>query len=349
MNVFITGGTGFIGRHLIVKLLNQGYNVTVATRHPDRHNAASFFSLSNKKKSTSTAEGKSGVSGIQKDETCPKSERIQFVSISEDVSLHLRNADVVINLAGESLFGKRWSATVKKRLYESRILTTKALVNAMKKEKVNADGDKSAAKPFVFISASAVGYYGDCGSDIITEKTKPGNDFLAKICRDWELAALEAESVGIRVVTPRIGIALGLDGGALAPMLPLFRNFLGGSFAPGTQYFPWIHIDDLCDSLLYAIQNQTISGAYNAAAPEPVSMDFFTKQLGITLARPSFFKVPDFALSLALGEAASMLTSSLRAIPEKIQQAGFLFKYETVESALDDLLDKKDIHLKKTI
>ncbi len=296
MKIFITGGTGFIGGHLVRALVERGDTVVVATRSPEKKG---------------------------------DSPSVRFVSLEDGLAGHLEGCDVVVNLAGESLFGKRWTAPVKKRLRESRIRTTRSLVDAM---------GRLDNKPALFISASAVGYYGDRGSDKVTEKHPAGGDFLAELCREWEQAAVEAEKYGIRVVNPRIGVALGREGGALATMLPVFRSFVGGSIGAGTQYFPWIHVDDLCRSFLFAMDNSAISGPFNASAPNPVTMDEFAKSLGSTISRPSLFRVPEFGLNLVLGEAAIMITTSLRVIPEKILGEGFRFRFEHVEHALEDIL-----------
>ncbi len=296
MNVFITGGTGFIGGHLVRHLADRGDSVVIATRSPEKH----------------------------KDE-----ESVRYVSLEGNLPEHIEGCDVVVNLAGESLFGKRWTAAVKRRLYDSRIRTTRKLVDAMR---------EMESKPALLLSGSGVNYYGDCGSDKITEKRGSGNDFLAGLCRDWEQAAMEAEQIGVRVVTPRISVALGTDGGALATMLPVFRAFLGGSIGSGEQYFTWIHVDDLCRSFLYAMDDDSIKGPYNASSPNPVTMDDFSKALGDVLSRPSIFRVPEFGLNLVLGEAAVLVTTSLRVIPEKITDKGFRFNYEQVGEALRNLL-----------
>lgn len=296
MNVFITGGTGFIGGHLVRALVERGDTVIIATRSPEKKS---------------------------------DSQSVRHVTLEDGLSGHLEGCDVVVNLAGESLFGKRWTNSVKKRLRGSRIRTTRSLVEAM---------GRLDSKPALFLSASGVGYYGECGSDTVVEDRPAGDDFLAELCQDWELAAREAEQFGIRVVTPRIGVALGREGGALSTMLPVFRAFIGGSIGAGTQYFPWIHVEDLCRSFLFAMDSSAISGPYNASAPNPVTMDEFAKALGKSISRPSMFRVPEFGLNLVLGEAAIMITTSLNVIPKKILGEGFRFRFEHVDDALKDLL-----------
>ncbi len=304
MNVFLTGGTGFIGWHLSQLLFELGDSVTIATRNPDKHAAR--------------AKGKDDGA------------RVQFVPLGTDLSLYMKGCDVVVNLAGENLFGKRWTSSVKKRLYDSRIQTTRSLVDAMKRL------DK---KPDVFLSGSAVGYYGDCGSEKLTEKRGAGNDFLARMCQDWENTALNAESLGIRVVLSRTGVTLGREGGALATLLPVFKSFIGGSVGSGTQYFPWIHIDDICKSMVFAVRNKDLAGPFNATAPKPVTMNEFARALGDVISRPSLFRVPEFALNMVLGnDAASMITNSHRAIPARLRENGFTFHYDDIGQALGQIL-----------
>lgn len=298
MKVFMTGGTGFIGGNLVRALVERGDSVIVATRNPDRHEAG---------------------------------KQVRYITLEKGLAEHLGGCDVVVNLAGESLFGKRWTTAVKKRLHESRIRTTRMLVDVMR---------KMEDRPALMLSGSAVGYYGDHGSDKVTESSSSGSDFLAELCRDWEHAALEAGQLGVRVVTPRVGVVLGRNGGALATMLPVFRAFLGGSIGAGTQYFPWIHVDDLCRSFLFIMDNDGINGACNATSPNPVTMDEFSRELGRALSRPSLFRVPEFALNTVLGEAAAMITTSLRVIPEKILEEGFRFHHARISEALTDILSE---------
>ena len=338
MKIFITGGTGFIGGHLVRHLLDRGDSVVIATRSPEKYqddnSGKKRQSDKEQKPGKSDSQGKSDGPGESDNsgmgqEQGKRDNPVRYVSIEGNLPELMEGCDAVVNLAGESLFGKRWTAGVKRRLYDSRIRTTRKLVDAMR---------EMDSKPALLLSGSAVGYYGDCGSDKITEKRSAGNDFLAGLSRDWEQAAMEAEHIGVRVVIPRIGVALGTEGGALATMLPVFRAFLGGSIGSGEQYFPWIHVDDLCLSFLYAMDDDTITGPYNASSPNPVTMDDFSKALGDTLSRPSIFRVPEFGLNMVLGEAAIMITTSLRVIPEKITDNGFRFNHEQVGEALRDLL-----------
>lgn len=334
MNIFLTGGTGFIGKHLTRALTDIGHNVTIATRNTGKHPRYVLPPIDDNQEPSVGTTGGSEVgttrgAEVGKSGKKQRTAHVRYVPLQDDLTSSLAGCDVVINLAGESLAGKRWTAGVKKRLSESRVHTTRSLVASMKQL------DK---QPELFLSASAVGYYGDCGDEFVTEKRGAGDDFLAGLCRDWEAASSEAKSLGIRVVNPRFGVVLAADGGALAAMLPVFKAFMGGAPGTGSQYFPWIHMDDLCRSMIHAIQTTELHGPYNATAPEPVTMSTFTDVLGDVLSKPSFLRVPEFALKMALGEAASMVTNSLRVVPEKIRRQGFLFRFTDIREALVDVL-----------
>jgi len=240
--------------------------------------------------------------------------------------------DTVFHLAGEPVAEGRWTAAKKVRLRESRVAGTRNLVAAL---------GKLSVKPKVLVSASAVGFYGSRGDEVLTETASPQTDFLAEICSAWEHESHAAKELGIRVVNPRIGIVLGEKGGALAKMLPPFYLGLGSPLGNGRQYMPWIHIDDLVELLLFAATNDRLSGPVNATAPTPVTNREFTKALGHALHRPTFFPpVPGFMLNLMLGEFAKVLLTSQRAVPRAALDAGFQFKYSELEPALKNVLEK---------
>ena len=284
MNVVITGGTGFIGRAVVRRLLASRHHVTVITRSVDRL----------------AARLGPDVEGI---DTKDKAGIDHAVGTS----------DAVINLAGESIVGGRWTAAQKQRLRDSRILLTESLVSAIAKAKT---------PPTVLVSASAVGYYGDAGQLECTETVPPGDDFLAQLCVDWERAARKAEALGVRVAIPRIGIVLGKNGGALAKMLPAFKMGLGGVVGSGEQYFSWIHRDDLASLIVRALTDERMCGPFNATAPEPVTNRVFTQALGSVLKRPTFIPVPAFALKAALGESSMALLTGQRAVPAAVMNWG---------------------------
>lgn len=297
MDYLITGATGFIGRHLVQKLLSAGNEVNYLGRKRSKSlDSRAAFHLWNP--------------GDQ-----PPLDSVPSI-------------DVIINLAGEPV-AQRWNESVKRRISESRVDSTRRLVTAI---------ETLRHKPSVLISASATGYYGERGDEILTESSAHGSDFLAGLCAQWEQEALRAKEFGLRVVLIRIAPVLGRDGGILAKILPVFRSGVGGRLASGKQWMPWIHVDDLVDLLMFAAQNSSMEGPLNASAPEPVTNAEFTHALGRALHRPTFFSVPQFALQLAVGEAARYMTLSQRVLPKATQETGFRFTYPDLPSALQTLL-----------
>jgi uncharacterized protein (TIGR01777 family) len=237
-------------------------------------------------------------------------------------------ADAVVNLAGEPV-AQRWSDAIKKRILDSRVNATRDLIATLK---------TLERRPSVLVSASAIGFYGDGGSRTLTEDSQQGPGFLADVCAQWEQASREAEALGIRVVNPRIGLVLGLDGGALAKMLPAFRWGAGGRLGAGDQWMSWIHIGDLARLFQFAIEDSSVKGAVNAVAPNPVTNAEFTAQLARTLSRPAILPVPRFALKLLFGEMAEMLLTGQRALPAAAIRAGFTFQYPELTPALQSLI-----------
>lgn len=238
--------------------------------------------------------------------------------------------DAVFHLAGEPVAGGRWTAARKHAIRESRVAGTRNLVRAL------AD---LTNRPKVLVSASAVGYYGSRGDEVLTESSPAGEGYLAEVCRAWEKEALAAEALGIRVVTVRVGIVLGQNGGALQKMLPPFRLGLGGPLGNGRQWMPWIHIDDLASIFLFAAEHDSLRGPVNGVAPECVTNKQFTKQLAAALHRPAFFPAPYFGLRLLFGEFASVLFASQRVEPRALLNAGFEFRYPHLAAALADIFN----------
>jgi len=239
----------------------------------------------------------------------------------------LDSADAIVHLAGEPV-AQRWNDAAKKRIHDSRVEGTRHLVNAMSAQ---------SHRPRVLVCASAVGYYGSRGDQILTEASSPGADFLARVVVEWEEAAQLAESLDMRVVRLRFGMVLG-HGGALAKMLPPFRFGLGGRLGSGHQWMAWIHIDDAVNLILFALNYAAVRGAVNATAPHPVTNEEFTGRLALELHRPAILPVPGFALKLAFGEMSDMVLASQRVLPTVAKSAGFRFQYPDLHTALDNLL-----------
>lgn len=244
----------------------------------------------------------------------------------QDAARKTAFCDVVVNLAGEPI-SQRWSEAMKHRLFESRIDAPRRYIEAL------AGSDR---RPTAYISASAIGVYGASATATFTESSAPGTDFIAKMCVGWEHEATRASELGMRVGIVRTGIALATDGGALAKMLPAFRLGLGGRIGSGAQWISWIHIADLIDVYLMAIDGA--DGVLNATAPIPVTNAQFTRELGRILHRPTVLPTPIFALRAMLGEGATMVTTGARVLPERTLSMGFGFAYPSLVEALDSLL-----------
>lgn len=296
--ILITGGLGFIGKHLTRFFLDSGHQVRVTGLRPRQQ----LF------------------------------DHVNFQYISADTTREgawqkmLADTDIVINLAGKSIF-RRWTQKYKKQIYDSRILTTRNLVDAF-----------PADRKLIFCSASAVGYYGDGGDRVLAETASSGSDFLADVSRAWEAEAARAEKKGARVSIARFGIVLGSDEGILAKMIPAFRLFVGGPLGDGRQWFPWIHIGDLVSAFQFVIENEKLQGPVNFCSPHPVTNIQFVKTLAHLLNRPAWMPVPACLLRLVMGEFGSAILNSQRAVPERLSTSGFQFRFPDIESALADIV-----------
>jgi uncharacterized protein (TIGR01777 family) len=243
----------------------------------------------------------------------------------ESIRRGVAASDAVVHLAGEGLTSRRWTAKQKQVLRDSRVRTTQLLADAV-----------AERKPSCFITASAVGYYGPSEAVGLDESAPPGNDFLARLCVDWEASATPAVQAGVRVVKPRFGVVLGKDGGALRKMLPPFRMFVGGPVGDGRQWVSWIHIADLTALVSFLLGKADAGGAFNATAPNPVRMREFARALGRALHRPSVLPAPAFAVRLLLGEAADVLLKGQHVLPKRATAAGFSFAFPEIDGALRD-------------
>jgi len=298
--IVIFGGSGFLGSRLI-DLIKNDYQIVIATRNAD----TILFD---------------------------RNENIKVIQFSEEVNSFvniLEGAQIVINFSGASIAEKRWNNEYKKIVYNSRVKTTSLISEAI---------GKCEHKPHTFVSTSATGVYGNRGDEFLYEDSTTGNDFLAGLCKDWESEALKSIRYGLRVICIRTGIVLDKNDGGLRKMELPFKFFVGGALGNGKQYLPWIHVIDIVNVYREAIINKSLSGIVNGTAPNPVTSNEFSHQLGKVLKRPSFFKVPKFALKLIVGEFAEFLTGSQRAYPKKLLDLGFCFEYKEIKSAFENIL-----------
>ena len=247
----------------------------------------------------------------------------------------LAGADAVVNLAGRSV-AARWTARVRRELVDSRVGVTRRLVTVLA---------RLEARPRVLINASAVGFYGDRGDEVLDEQSPGGTGFLASLCRDWEQAARGAEALGVRVVLPRLGVVLGPEGGILGAMLPAFRAGLGATLGRGDQYLPWVHIYDLLDLFVAALGDSSYRGAVNVTAPAPVTHRELTRTLAAVVGRPAPWRIPSWVLWLGLGAAREVITASQRPEPRRAFENRFRFRFPELRRALEDLLDSRGVEI----
>lgn len=300
MRIILAGGSGFLGAILAADLARGGHEIVTLTRN---------------------TSGRPATPRVRFETWAPNGQTGPWAASIE-------GSDAVVNLAGESIAAKRWSAAQKRRILDSRLLATQSLSSAIR---------QATKKPRVFVSGSAVGYYGDRGDETLTETSSPGGDFLAGVCKEWEAAAAAVRDL-TRVVHIRTGVVLDKHGGALPKMLAPFNFFVGGPVGSGTQYMPWIHLDDWTRLVSWAITDAGPHGALNATAPNPVTNKEFSAALGHALRRPSALTAPAFALRMALGEMAdALLLSSQRALPVRAADSGFAFRFTTIDEAFEDI------------
>ncbi len=296
MKIIVTGSTGLVGRALVRSLLSEGHAVTRLVRGESQTFSAP------------------GTSAVRWD---PERGSIDAAA--------LEGHDGAVHLAGESVAEGRWTDEKKRRIRESRVKGTRLIAETLAGLK---------QKPRVLVSASATGFYGDRGAEVLREESASGEDFLSEVCREWEKATLPASQAGVRVVHMRIGIVLAGEGGALAKMLTPFKMGVGGRLGSGRQYMSWIALEDLVGAIEHALADEKVHGPVNAVAPRAVTNEEFTKTLGGVLGRPTIFPVPAFALRLAVGEMAEVLLGGQRVEPARLKESGYQFKHPDLEGAL---------------
>lgn len=303
MKIVIAGGTGFLGNPLAWAWAEESRDVRVLTR-----------SLPPGQAQHEPGTGKPGITrvGWQPD------------GQAGTVARELEGAAAVINLAGESIAGGRWTAARKQALRDSRILATRTLVNALA---------ETATPPPTFISGSGSGYYGDRGNEPLTESSSPGDDFLAHLCVEWEAEARRAETAAVRVVLIRTGLVLERSGGVLPQMMRPFRFFAGGPIGSGRQYMPWVHRLDWIEMVRWLVDTAAVKGPVNISAPHPVTNAEFARALGRALHRPALLPAPGFALKIALGEMADAALTGQRALPGAALAHGYHFRYPEIDIA----------------
>jgi uncharacterized protein (TIGR01777 family) len=300
MKVLITGATGLIGRALCGSLSEEGHTVVALSRSPE------------------TTRGLEAAELHKWDPGSTKFPARALVGI-----------DAVIHLAGEPIVARRWTEEQKKLIRDSRVLTTRALVDVFR---------SLDRRPAVFVCGSAVGFYGDRGDEPLEETAPAGSGFLSEVCQEWESEAARASELGVRVVEVRTGVVLSADGGALPRMLKPFKLGLGGRLGSGKQWFPWIHITDIIGIIRHAIVTFSLEGPVNGVAPEAATNAEFTRQLARVLHRPAFMPVPEFALRVLMGEMADALFASQRVVPKAALESKYEFRYPLLRPALESLL-----------
>lgn len=300
MKVLITGATGLIGRNLCGSLSEDGHTVVALSRSP---------------------ETVSGLAVAELHKWDPRS--------TEFPAKALVGIDAVVHLAGEPIVARRWTDEQKKRIRDSRVLTTRTLVDVLR---------PLDRKPGVFVCGSAVGFYGDRGDEPLVETAPVGDGFLSEVCHEWESEAARASELDIRVVQVRTGVVLSADGGALPKMLAPFKFGLGGRLGSGKQWFPWIHVDDIIGIFLHTILTSSLEGPVNGVAPEAATNAEFTRQLARVLHRPAFLPVPELALRVLMGEMAEALLGSQRVVPRVALESQYQFHYPLLRPALESLL-----------
>ena len=310
MKIVVAGGTGFLGGPLCESWAEEGHDVRVLTRSLPA--------------GQSQHDSGTGVPGITRVGWSPDRSAGALATLVE-------SANAVVNLAGESIGKGRWTAARRRALRDSRVLATRSLASAI---------SSAATPPALFVSGSAIGYYGDRHAEPLTEDAPPGRGFLAELCVEWEAEAQRAARSGLRIVTLRSGIALERSGGSLPKMVTPYRLFVGGRLGSGRQYFSWIHRLDWIEMVRWIVETPTVSGPVNATSPDPVTNAQFSHALGRALHRPALVPTPGFALRLLLGGMAESILTGQRVIPARARAAGFHFRYPEIDIALRGIFEQ---------
>jgi uncharacterized protein (TIGR01777 family) len=303
----IIAGTGMLGRSLSVDLMADGHEVTILSRTPSKYRHSFPNDIHIRKWDAASTDGwLDAVDGV----------------------------DVIVNFAGENIAGEnfipdRWTGHKKRRVLESRLLSGQAVVEAV---------SAVVRKPRLLVQASAVGYYGPRGDELISESEGPGDDFLASVCVAWEAATDPVEKLGVRRIILRTGLVQTLEGGPLPRLVLPFKLFAGGWFGSGRQWWPWIHAADVIRATRYLIDHGSASGPFNLTAPNPLTAKEFSRALGRAMGRPAYLPLPGFAMRLFLGEVATIILDGQRAVPQELENLGFEFTYPEAESALREIL-----------
>lgn len=302
MRVLVTGGTGFVGSHVVRKLIQKNHEVIVTTRNPEK--ATKMFG--------------EGITPLE------------WSNYYKDLDLSsFTNIDAVINLMGENIGDKRWTNEQKKEIYNSRVDATDTLIKSLKKYNIRVKK---------FISTSAIGFYGNSNQEV-DESSVAADDYLARVCKAWEEVVTVNSDEFDKYAIIRTAMVLG-KGGAMKKMLTPFKLGVGGKLGSGKQYISWIHVEDLANMYLHVLENENSEGIYNASASYYVTNDEFTKTLGKILRKPTKFSVPKFALNLAMGEMATLVLTSSKVIPKRFKEEDFHYLYPTLELSLKDVVSK---------
>jgi uncharacterized protein (TIGR01777 family) len=316
MKILITGATGFIGKPLCRKLLERGHDVRALVRNLETAKKALPYPM----------------------------EFLQWNGKAGDLNLQVFDqVNAVIHLAGEPVVGKRWSESRKKGILSSRVDTAQALIAKI------TENPEIRKNTRTYVSGSAIGFYGDRGDETLTERSSAGSGFLSEVCQKWEDVAKPLDELGVRRAHLRTGIVLGRNGGALKPLLTLFQSGLGGPIGDGKQWMSWIHLEDIVSQLILLVENESLRGVFNGVSPDPVTNAQFSHSLGKALHKPAILSAPAVAIKGVMGEMAETVLASQRCVPEAFVAAGFKFKYEHLDSALQEICDVEQVSGQKEL